>query len=266
VLMTVHISDHYYDPYKHYCGLYIVSKLKLPEFGPTSELIRIFDERGIVLMSITSHQKDGLAYDFVTVDLTLKMDQKEAIEKEIRKRFGDKLVHFECADTGVQGYIYNINGFPLVLNFSNTYTQAAALTSSAWKTLIMGMVKRFGTGATTILYYMGNDAGEGKGKMLSELKGPLTNAERMKIGLARLQSLGWGRFELIECDEAGKKIVVRVYDNFEAVITREMLDYQNGLVRGFLVGLVSGVFGKACRGIEEKCINRGDPYCEFVIR
>jgi len=52
--MTVHISDHYYDPYKHYCGLYIVSKLKLPEFGPTSELIRIFDERGIVLMSRTS--------------------------------------------------------------------------------------------------------------------------------------------------------------------------------------------------------------------
>jgi len=86
--MTVHLSDHYYDPYKHYCGLYVVSKLKLPEFGPTSELIKIFDERGIILMSITSHQKDGLAYDFVTVDLTLKLDQKDAIEKEIQEVWG----------------------------------------------------------------------------------------------------------------------------------------------------------------------------------
>ncbi len=264
--MTVHVSDHYYDPEKSYCGLYIVSKLKLPEFGPTAELIKIFDDKGIVLMSISSHQKDGLVYDFVTVDLTNKTEVKKDLEKAIRKRFGDNLVHFECADTGVPGFIYNVNGFPLVFNFSNSYTQAAALTSSAWKTLITGMVKRFGTGATTILYYMGNDAGEGKGKLISELKGPLTNAERMKIGLARLQSLGWGRFELSECDEAGKKIVVRVYDNFEAVITREMLDYQNGFLRGFLVGLVSGIFGKACRGIEDKCINQGDPYCQFVIR
>ena len=264
MLMTVHLSDHYYDPYKHYCGLYIVSKLKLPEFGPTSELIRIFDERGIVLMSITSHQKDGLAYDFVTVDLTLKLDQKEAIENEIRKRFGDKLVHFECADTGA-GLHLQYQRLPAVPTLEHLHSGGGAHILRV-EDPIMGMVKRFGTGATTILYYMGNDAGEGKGKMLSELKG-LPHKRRAYEDRARTAAEPrLGRLSLQNATRQARRSWSGYTDNFEAVITREMLDYQNGLVRGFLVGLVSGVFGKACRGIEEKCINCGDPYCEFVIR
>jgi predicted hydrocarbon binding protein len=263
--MSVHVSDHYYDPDKNYCGLYIVSKLALPEFGPTSELIKIFDKREIILLSITSHQKDGLVYDFIIVDLTGKESVKTELEKEIREKFGDKLVFIECADTGVPGFIYNVNGFPLVFNFSNNYTQVAALTAPIWKTLIMGMIKRFGASASIILWYMGNDAGEGKGKVLLTLTG-INNRDMIKIGLARLQSLGWGRFELAECDEQGKEVVIRVYDNFEEMVTKELLDYQNSFMKGFLVGLASTIFGKGCRAIETKCVNKGDPYCEFVLR
>jgi len=39
--MPVHLSDHYYDPERDYCGLYIVAKIELPEFGPTTELLKI---------------------------------------------------------------------------------------------------------------------------------------------------------------------------------------------------------------------------------
>jgi predicted hydrocarbon binding protein len=262
--MSVHVSDHYYDPEKHYCGIYIVSKLSLPEFGPTSELIKIFDKRGIVLLSITSHQYDGVVYDFIIVDLTGKENIKTDLEKEIRDKFGEKLVYLQCAETGIPGFIYNVNGFPLVFNFSNNYTPVAALTAPVWKTLIMGMIKRFGTGASIILWYMGNDAGEGKGKLLLPLKG-ISNKDMVKMGLARLQSLGWGRFDLIECDEQGKTVIIRVHDNFEEMVTKELLDYQNSFLKGFLVGLVSIIFGKGCRAMETMCVNKGDPYCEFTL-
>jgi hypothetical protein len=72
----------------------------------------------------------------------------------------------DCADSNIPGFMYNVMGYPLILNFENQPLQVAALTAPVWKTLVMGMVKRFGTGATIILWYMGNDAGEGLGKIL----------------------------------------------------------------------------------------------------
>ena len=263
--MPIHLADHYYDPNKKYCGLYIVAKMELPAFGPTTELIRIFDKRAIPLLTINSHTKDGNVYNFLMVDLTDKEGAKEEIVEEIKTVFANRLVYFRCIDTGIKGFIYNINGFPLIFNFSNNHSQAAALTASTWKTLIMGIVKRYGVGASVILWYMGNDAGEGKARIMMGLQG-LSNVEMVKIGLARLQSLGWGRFDLIECDELGKRVVIRVFDNFEEMITKELLDYQNSFLKGFLVGLISTIFGKACRGIEVKCVNKGDPYCEFLLR
>jgi predicted hydrocarbon binding protein len=264
--MPVHLSDHYYDPERDYCGLYVVAKIELPEFGPTTELLKIFDSKGIVSITITSHQKDLVAYDFVIVDLTGKKHLKKELEKEIKERFGKRLLLFECTDTGIPGFIYNMKGFPLIFNFSDAYLPMAALSTSAWKTLFEGLTKRFGSGGMVIMWFMGNDAGEGKAKVLLNLNGKLTNVERIKIALARLQSFGWGKFELVECDDRGKRVVIRVQDNFEDILTKDLKDYQNSFLRGFLVGLICTLFNKACRGMETKCINKGDPYCEFLIR
>ncbi|MEM4217734.1 MAG: 4-vinyl reductase, partial [Candidatus Methanomethylicaceae archaeon] len=133
-------------------------------------------------------------------------------------------------------------------------------------TLFQGLIKRFGAGGMTLLWFMGNDAGEGKGLDLVKLKGSLSNVERMKIAFARLQSFGWGIFELVECDDKENRIVIRVRDNFEEMAAKEIKGYQNSFLRGFLVGLISILFNSPCRGIETKCVNKGDPYCEFVIR
>lgn len=264
--MPVHLSDHYYDPGRSYCGLYISSKIVLPDFSPTAEIIRLFNKRGILLLNITSHQKDFVTHDFVIADLTGKEGVKDEIIKEIKESFGDKLIHIECAETGVQGFIYNVKGFPLIFNFSDRLIPVAALSIETWRTLFQGLIKRFGAGGMTLLWFMGNDAGEGKGLDLIKLKGSLTNVDRIKIALARLQSFGWGVFELVECDEKTNKIVIRVKENFEENAAKDIKGYQNSFLRGFLVGLISLLFNSPCRGIETKCVNKGDPYCEFVIR
>ncbi|MGQ9759917.1 MAG: V4R domain-containing protein [Candidatus Methanomethylicaceae archaeon] len=264
--MPVHLSDHYYDPDRNYCGLYIVSKVVLPDFSPTAEMIRIFNRRGILLLNISSHQKDFITYDFVIIDLSEKEHLKEEIEKEIKERFGTNLISMECIETGVPGFIYNINGFPLIFNFSDNLLPAAAMAINTWKMLFQGLMKRFGADGLTLLWFMGNDAGEGNGIELLKLKGTLTNVDRIKIAFARLQSFGWGRFELVECDDKANRIIIRVYDNFEESATKEIKGYQNSFLRGFLVGLISLLFNSPCRGIETSCINKGDPCCEFMIR
>lgn len=264
--MPVHISDHYFDQNRNYCGLYVVSKIELPDFGPTSELVKIFDKRGIILITISSHQKDNIAYDFVIVDLTGKKHLKEDIRKEILDKFGKRLLLFECVETGVPGFIYNVKGFPLVFNFSDDYIPMAALSINSWRNLLEGLVDRYGAGGLVIIWHMGNDAGEEKARQIMRLKGDLSCTDRIKIALARLQSFGWGRFEIRECDEDGKRIVIRVYDNFEDLVTKDLKDYQNNFLEGYLVGLISILFGKACRGVEQKCIKKGHKYCEFLIR
>lgn len=263
--MPVHLSDHYYDPDRQYCGLYIVSKVVLPDFSPTAEIIRIFNRRGIYLLNITSHQKDLITHDFVIADLSEKELLKEELEKEIKERLGENLISMECVETGIPGFIYNVKGFPLVFNFSDNFSLAAAMSIDTWKKLFQGLMKRFGAGGLTLLWFMGNDAGEGSGLSLLKLKGPLINVDRVKIALARLQSFGWGLFELVECDEMNNKIIIRVHENFEEIATKEINGYQNSFLRGFLVGLVSTLFNTPCRGIETKCINKGDLYCEFKI-
>ncbi len=264
--MPVHLSDHYYEPERDYCGLYIVAKIELPEFGPTTELLKIFDSRGIVLITITSHQKDLVAYDFVIVDLTGKKHMKKELEKEIKERFGKRLLLLECTDSGIPGFIYNMKGFPLIFNFNDAYLPMAAMSTSSWKNLFEGLTRRFGSGGSVIMWFMGNDAGEGKARRSLNLQGKLSNAERIKMALARLQSFGWGKFELVECDDQGKRVVIRVHDNFEDIVTKDIEGYQNSFIRGFFVGFICTLFNRACRGVETKCIKKGDAYCEFLIR
>jgi len=264
--VPVHMSDHYYDPHKEYCGLYLVSKIELPDFGPTSELIRIFNKRNISLLSINSHRVGDLIYDFVTVDFTGKKKMKNEIRKEIIEKFGDRLQLFECVETGIPGFVYNKKGFPLVFNINDELIQVAAIGVHGWETLFRGLIERYGEGGTVIIWFMGMDMGENSARRVMRLKGQFNCAERIKISLSRLQSLGWGKFEIAECDEDGKKIVIRVRDSLEELVTHDIEGYESNFLRGFLVGLISILFGKACRGTETKCVRKGDEFCEFLIR
>lgn len=263
--MPVHINDIYYDPEGHFCGLYVASKISLPDFDPTLELIKILNKENVCFLSISSHRSDDVIHNFIVLDVSKKPCLRYELASEIKERFGENLVYVECAETGVPGLIYNVNGYPVILNLSGRPLQVAAMTTSAWKNLIMGMIRRYGSGATAMLWDMGSDFGEAHGKLLMEMKG-LNDKDRIRVGLAVIQALGWGKFTLSECDEFGRRVVIRASENFEELVTREMLEYENRFLLGFLVGLVSKVFDKACRGTEVKCRKLGDPYCEFVIK
>lgn len=78
---------------------------------------------------------------------------------------------------------------------------------------------------------------------------------------------GWGKFEF-EFDERNKKIVVKVWESFEAngyiKLKREKSDIPVcWMLLGYIWGLFEGLFDCKMSGEEKMCLARGDEYCLF---
>ncbi len=78
---------------------------------------------------------------------------------------------------------------------------------------------------------------------------------------------GWGKFEF-EFDEHNKKIVVKVWESFEAngyiKLKRKKSDIPVcWMLLGYIWGLFEGLFDCKMSGEEKMCLARGDEYCLF---
>ncbi len=78
---------------------------------------------------------------------------------------------------------------------------------------------------------------------------------------------GWGKFEF-EFDERNKKIVVKVWESFEAngyvKLKKEKSDVPVcWMLLGYIWGLFEGLFDCKMSGEEKMCIAKGDEYCLF---
>jgi len=131
-----------------------------------------------------------------------------------------------------------------------------------------GLSRVFGTGASTILYEMGKELGVNVIRSMQEkTKNPI---KLSSLGLKHGSLLGWGKFQVNAAQllkmATLRTMKVRVYDCFVA----KALGY-NGqaschLFRGFLVGTSQTLAGGTCSCEETKCLSKGDPYCEFILR
>ncbi|RLF10226.1 MAG: hypothetical protein DRJ98_06565 [Thermoprotei archaeon] len=60
---------------------------------------------------------------------------------------------------------------------------------------------------------------------------------------------------------------MRFYDLFECVPVKYQKEKPNSeFFRGILSGGLSVIFDKVLLAVETKCIAKGDPYCEFVVK
>ncbi len=260
--MPIHIGDLFYDPLKEYCGFYIVSKYVSPEMNSTSEILKIFSRRGVEVLNTSSYRRDLTVFDFVVVDLTGRKELKNELLTEIRELFGERLLSMECIESDVRGFMYNVKGFPVIIKFFGEEQRSGALTLPTWRNFFYSLIQTFSTGGFTILWFQGRGMGEWAGSDIKRLNPALTDTDKLKIALARLQALGWGKFELAE---AGEKFVIRIHDNLECVATADIADYECSLTRGLFGGLFHILFEKEYICTETKCIKRGNDYCEYVL-
>jgi len=127
------------------------------------------------------------------------------------------------------------------------------------------LYSRFGSAAKALMYYAGYSSAKG---MIGELK-KVKEAEKIDILRACLQlfqACGYGRFEILYSKLKPVNILIRAYDLFECEPFRGRMEEANShFFRGILAGVVEAITGEEVIALEDKCIAKGDPFCQFII-
>ena len=80
----------------------------------------------------------------------------------------------------------------------------------------------------------------------------------------RFAQIGLGRLEVCEFEPEKARVRVRVWNNLFAEMRHGESTYC-GYVAGLVSSIYEGVFQKASKVKEVKCIGKRDPYCEFLL-
>lgn len=119
--------------------------------------------------------------------------------------------------------------------------------------------------AADLLFAGGFTGGKLSGQRYQQTLG-LTSAEAVEFMCRMGGEIGWGRFRLVELDEANGRLKVEIEhspfaEGYDEPAQRGVCH----LTRGVLSGLVVGLSGVDVRSKEVQCLAKGDPLCRFEI-
>jgi len=121
----------------------------------------------------------------------------------------------------------------------------------------------YGSGGEAFLYYIGYTLGETSG---DKYRGRKIDETFIREDILALQAYGWGVPEIVSIDLKKPEITIRFHELFESKYARRKTKSNCHFIRGYLAGLFTKFLGKKMFAIETKCVAKGDPYCEFLIR
>ena len=164
----------------------------------------------------------------------------------------------------VKGFCYDNFCFPPTIEGE----RAIILSKPYYEGFITEGWSRFGTAFPIMLYLLGFEAGRRAYRDFAYIAGGDRDAE-VKVAQSFFQMLGYGRLESVKLDDRKREAVVRVYDSFECSLFLGVGEIRAGFARGLIGGWLAARWGveKAENMVvrEEKCIAKGDPYCEFRV-
>jgi predicted hydrocarbon binding protein len=123
-------------------------------------------------------------------------------------------------------------------------------------------VDKFKTGGETILFYQGRDYARARMGYYKTIVGSDPKAIFNKLG-GILRSLGWAATE-ITFDSSGRTLTCVNTECFECS-SKTKNGRRCTFLRGMAVGTAEVVFGREFSSEEPRCMQKGDPVCEFVL-
>ena len=236
--------------------------------GVYRDILSIFAERGINILyfstTVAERGEEGVAICFF--DLTGITVPLERLVNEIRGIRGVKMA--AIIPPKFEGFIADTISFPLMLGDA----RAVMIDESALRGLLRDVRKRMGSGGEAMLYHFGFETGldwasyvvrEAEGIGLTE---PL---EKLSIAADIFKALGYGVIEEIKAfREEPPYMEVKVSGNIECALGVENGDGEtySHFIRGVLAGFTTRIFDREMYAQETRCIVRGDPHCEFIIK
>jgi len=128
------------------------------------------------------------------------------------------------------------------------------------------LYEKFGESAKVLMYYGGYGSIKDMVKGIRKMTG-LGDLNLLNVCLQLFQSCGYGTFEITQFNIEPLHIVIRAYNLYECEpLKGKMSESNSQLFRGILAGLIEEIVNKKVIVIEDKCLAKGDPYCQFVIK
>ncbi|HIE23356.1 MAG TPA: ACT domain-containing protein [Candidatus Korarchaeota archaeon] len=144
------------------------------------------------------------------------------------------------------------------------FKERAVLFRANWLIGIFSEIyKRWGTGGRVFIYYLGFEGGKEAYEVWRK-RLDLKGKDLIQVSLDLIQSLGWITGYSFSLDLENEMAIIKLEKNFECALSKNMEG--SHFIRGVLAGFFTGMFGSECSVDERRCISKGDPYCEFLVR
>lgn len=257
------ISRYLIDFSRRFFGVLIEAENKP---GVLASLSNILAKHGVNILFCLVTAKPSSRYGTVMflADVTYSDVNIEDLVSELKQQ--SSVSNVQVINEVLPGFIMDVIHFPLTIGFD----RAIILTKPLYRSLIEGFRHKFGESVNAILWHQGYVVGLGFFRKLMNLLRDvkLTRENIIKIFLLYMKTLGMFDGILKKIEPSSSRIIIQVHNSFECELGKEKgvgRPYSH-FIRGIFSGFFSQLLNSHVEVIETKCIAKGDPYCEFLIR
>lgn len=230
------------------------------EVGILAELASIFAREGIPILQLKTSAAALKEKTRILLTADLKGRERDAPRLAESLRKVRSVERVEYAPPLFDGVVADVWSHPLLLD-----EERVALLSQPF---FAGMLRRgwseFGTPFAAILYHVSFAGAVEQCKRLFELYG---KENGLKLAIEYFMAQGHGVLRIDRL--TAREMVAKVYDSFECSVQRGAGAPRGAFVRGIVAGIAAAHWGASPEEIEVdevKCLAKGDPYCEYVVK
>lgn len=244
---------------KRIYGIIIESTIEKGVLRKLSELAENLD----IIVRYIQYSMENIDKPTVTAIAFLDFSQSKTSPEEALKILkSQKYVKNAQIINPSNGIIYDSYFFPITLEGE----RVVIFRKPVYEALLNGIRKKFGSAGEAMLYYQGFSIGF----EIYDAYVKIAKSERLEdlieVAKAVNMTLGWGIADKVKVDVEKGTAMLRTYLNFECELGENNGRPYSQFYRGAIAGIFTRFFGKDVKVTETRCIAKGDPYCEFVVK
>ncbi|RLI20983.1 hypothetical protein DRO54_04905 [Candidatus Bathyarchaeota archaeon] len=235
-------------------------KTPIRELRPkySGKILEIIFESDADILAVNSISSKGKTH----ITLLLDLSKAKISTKELKEKLGKLGFLSEVSILEPKPLFFDVAHFPL----TNGLERVCIISTAALAQMHEEMIRILGSGAFTILWYMGLGKGEILIKLIKELI-PKTKLDKKELLMAfkqLYQAGGWGIIEYADVNIKRGSGRIRVHHSIAESVMKRYNQPICYYTKGHLAALLREVFGcETIRLQEVKCMAMGDEYCEF---
>ncbi|MCD6510035.1 MAG: hypothetical protein J7L11_06585 [Thermoprotei archaeon] len=224
------------------------------------DVLDVLRKRNLAVLQVTGSApllRDGDTLITLFLDFTNSKSRPETVASDLLKLKCIKQVFIlkPVGDLLIDEY-----HFPLIVG-----NERVILLSMSWlRAMLRKTREEFGDGVEAFFYHQGRMLGEAIYDIINEFSRGDRN-EFLRLCELFFLVYGMGILRIVEFKPDIPLIRVRIHHNFECELGKGSGRPYSHLVRGIIAGISSRFLNVKLMAIEEKCIAKGDPFCEFKV-